>query len=89
MHVLAEISLEHLLLLVFGTDDEIDPDYQSASVGAIPALLQRLSPAERNALSDIAARRIASAAESGITDGPEVEFLEIVADQSIYEAGNT
>jgi hypothetical protein len=85
---LANLALEYLILIMFGSDDEIDPDYSFKMTGMVPEYLGKLSDAERAALSEAAAGRIARMQElnPNIHENSDVfAFLGIVSSGKVFD----
>ena len=92
MKTLAHVALDHLLLLLFGVQDQIDPDYQSSAVAEIPAILLALTREEREALSQAASERLSrvramfpdAIRQGDSMDATEGDFLDSLASGEVF-----
>jgi hypothetical protein len=96
MEHLAQLAFEHLMLIQFGDEGDIDPDYSLKLVEAVAPVLSMLTPEEQEALAAVAHRvrdQInAPPDEYGyqpglLTSTDEREFIEAVINRKAFEEG--
>jgi hypothetical protein len=96
MEHLAQLAFEHMMLIQFGDEGDIDPDYSLKLVEALATVLPMLTPEEQEALATIA-RRVreqinAPPDEYGyqpglLTSKDEREFIDAVISKKAFEVG--
>jgi hypothetical protein len=96
MEHLAQLAFEHMMLIQFGGEDDIDPDYSLKLVEELATVLPAFTEEEQDALAAIAGRvrnRInAPADEFGyqpglLTSADEREFIDAIISKKAFEEG--
>lgn len=94
MNRLAQITFDHIWLLLFSSEDQIDPDFSVSLLEELPLTLIDFSAAEKSAMAKVAqeakSRLLAEPDEFGYTPrslvtGEQREFLEAVIAEEIYD----
>ncbi|MBX3426397.1 MAG: hypothetical protein KF688_12015 [Pirellulales bacterium] len=96
MEHLAQLAFEHMMLIQFSDEGDIDPDYSLKLVEALATVLPTFAPEEQDALATIAKRvrdQInAPPDEYGyqpglLTSVEEREFVDAIISKKAFEEG--
>ena len=94
MKAIADLALDQIMILILGTPDQIDPDFQASVVAELPERFVGLTALEKQALAEAARRRLLrissmfpdAGSVSVDSEISEVDILESVVSGQLFEA---
>ncbi len=93
MDRMAQLAFDHIWLMLFGSDDQIDPDYAVKLQEELALILPELTSDEQDALAkvarDVKAQLLAQPDDRGysqrrLVTEPQRQFLDAVIENDIF-----